>query len=128
MITIFVNDQVVIASLDFPQKILYFPDAPPKFRLQTSFRPPNEKYNTIFNCLPQLSPNKWNICADIVQIIRELFFIAQDDAIIDEFNDKGSDSLHQQLVKFDISEIYSESQFNHMPSFGITRAATTPSR
>jgi hypothetical protein len=97
--------------------------------LSTIFRPPNEKYNTILNCSSQLWPNKWNICTNTVQIARILLAFAQN-TIKDGFDDKGSGSLHQQLVdliiqeKLDISETHPESQFSHLPSFGINRAVT----
>jgi ubiquitin-protein ligase len=127
-LTIGVKDQTIMASITFPNMVPFFPDAPPKLELHSKFRYPNEKYNILFNCHPQLLSTQWNFCTDIVQIIRDLIHTAET-SVVDTFDDDFHSGLGVQRMitkmlqqnSLDVTSIFPDSQKNKLPSFGIIR-------
>ena len=122
MITIRVKNQTLFASLQFPTAEPYFPSAPPTISLQSMFKPPKEQYNSICSCHPQLLDHKWNICVDLVQIVKDMVAVANV-SIIESYDEE--DSVYKQISNvfkhfaIDISQLLPDNEFDTLPSFGI---------
>jgi len=132
MLTIGVKDQILMVSITFPQKEPMFPNAPPQIDLQSKFKPPNEKYNLLFNCHPQLLSTQWNFCTDIVQIIRDLIELASQyvvDTVDDDYyTGKGVQRLIIKMIRhnlLDITSLFPDTAASKLPSFGILRDPVT---
>ena len=128
MLTIGVKDQILMVSISFPQKEPMFPNAPPQIDLQSKFKPPNEKYNLLFNCHPQLLSTQWNFCTDIVQIIRDLIELASQyvvDTVDDDYyTGQGVQRLIIKMIRqnlLDITSLFPDTAASKLPSFGILR-------
>lgn len=128
MLTIGVKDQILMVQINFPQTEPYFPTAPPRIDLQSKFRAPNEKFNLLFNCHPQLLSSQWNFCTDVVQIIRDLIQLTElylvDTVDDDYYSGAGAQRLIIKIIRqnmLDVTSLFPDTQHNKLPSFGIVR-------
>lgn len=132
LLTIGVKDQILMVSINFPEKEPFFPNAPPRIDLQSKFKAPNEKYNILFNCHPQLLSTQWNFCTDVVQVVRDLVQLAQqyvvDTMDDDYYSGQGVQRLIIKMIRqnlLDITALFPDTAASKLPSFGILRDTTS---
>ena len=127
-LTIGIKEQILMLIITFPSEEPYFPIAPPKIVLQSKFKYPNQKYNILFNCHPLLLSSTWNICTDIVQIIKDIINITETSIIdtIDEtyYTNNSIERIMINLINnnlLDITSLFPDNIMNKLPSFGIIK-------
>jgi len=132
LLTIGVKDQILMVSINFPEKEPFFPNAPPRIDLQSKFKAPNEKYNILFNCHPQLLSTQWNFCTDVVQVVRDLVQLAQqyvvDTMDDDYYSGQGVQRLIIKMIRqnlLDITALFPDTAASKLPSFGILRETSS---